>query len=230
LTEAAREELRKLQGTWIIEQLDENGKKVADAELKGRSITFGATAFLLRKKGGTFDWIAKIKIDPTKKSINAGVEEGSRKGDLLPGIYELDGDTLKLCWSTDGDSRPKDFKPGDDRLLIVCKRVPVRKGEADLTGHYKSESIDIVGKRYVYDTIVEKSGDCYLVTYRVNKKLVYFGTGIRRGNFFALAWSTPDQAGITLYQIDDGGVLSGDFTHVGSPGFMGKETLTPVPR
>jgi hypothetical protein len=172
--------------------------------------------------------IGKIKIDPVKKTINASVEKGAREGDLLPGVYDLDGDTLKICLSTDGDSRPKDFKPGADRLLMVCKRVAATKSEGDLTGKYRADSVDAGGKRLRFDALIERTGDAYLVLYSVEGKVVYLGTGLRKGNIFAMAWMSQGRAGLTLYQIEEGNRMVGDFADVGGPGFLGTETLTPV--
>ncbi len=224
---AAKEELKKFQGTWKIELQEEDGKKLSEAELKGRTISFGSSLFLVRKKGA-MEQIGKVKIDPAKKSINATVDKGTHEGDLLPGIYELDGDTLKICLSTDGDSRPKDFKPGPDRLLMVCKRVPARTGEGDLSGKYKSDSVDVAGKHFRYDTTLERIGDAYLVLYSVQGKLVYVGTGVRKGNAFAVGWMSQGRAGVTLYQIEEGNRMVGEFADVGGPGFLGTETLTPT--
>ena len=225
--DAAKEELKKFQGTWKIEAQDEDGKTLSAAGLKGRTISFGSSLFLVRKKG-SMEQLGKIKIDPAKKTINANVEKGTHEGDLLPGIYEFDGESLKICLSTDGDSRPRDFKPGADRLLMICKRLTVKGNESDLSGKYKSDSVDITGKRFQYDTAVERIGDAYLVLYTVQGKLIYFGTGVRKGSSFAVGWTSQGRAGVTLYQIEAGNRMVGDFADVGGPGFLGTETLIPV--
>jgi uncharacterized protein (TIGR03067 family) len=226
---AAKEELSKFQGSWTIELQEDDGKKLSEAELKGRTISFGSNLFLVRKKAA-MEQIGKFKIDHAKKSINVNVEKGPHAGDPLPGFYELDGDTLKICLSTDGDSRPKDFKGGPDRLLMICKRVPAKAGEKDLSGKYKSDSVDISGKHFRYDTTIERMGDAYLVLYAVQGKLVYFGTGVRKGNVFAVGWMSQGRAGVTLYQIEEGNRMVGEFADVGGAGFLGTETLTPAPK
>lgn len=227
LSEAAKEELKKFQGTWRVELQDDDGKKFSEDDLKGRTVSFGMNLFLVRKKTA-MEQLGKIKIDPAKKTINASIEKGGREGDLLPGIYEFDGDTLKLCFSTDGDNRPKEFKGGPDKLLMICKRVAAKESETNLSGSYKSVAIDISGKRLLYDTTIERMGDSYLVLYTVERKLVYFGTGVRKGNIFALGWMSQGRPGITLYEIKEGNRMVGEFTEVGGPGFFGTETLTPV--
>ena len=53
------------------------------------------------------------------------ITEGDAKGQLQLAIYELDGDTMKICANTPGDKeRPKEFtsKPGSGHINIVLKR------------------------------------------------------------------------------------------------------------
>ena len=69
---------------------------------------------------------AKVIIDPSRKpkTIDYQMNEGFTKGKTQLGIYELDGDTFKSCFSAPGEERPKDFttQPGDHRTLSVWKR------------------------------------------------------------------------------------------------------------
>ena len=50
--------------------------------------------------------------------------EGPGKGKTMLGIYELTGDTYKVCFALPGGERPKEFasKPGSKTMLIVMKR------------------------------------------------------------------------------------------------------------
>jgi hypothetical protein len=41
---------------------------------------------------------------------------------------------------------------------------------------------------------------------------------------------TQGRAGVTLYQIEEGNRMTGEFADVGGPGFLGTETLTPSPK
>ena len=227
--DAAKDELKKLQGTCQIELQEEDGTKLSEDELKGRTLSFGKNLFLMRQNAKMVQ-IGKLKIDPSKspKTINAVIEKGAHEGDILPGIYQLEGDTLKVCLSTDGDARPREFKtePKSGRLLLVCKRLTVKADEGDLSGTYQSESVDITGKKTRYEAVIERVGDAYLVLYMVKGKIVYFGTGVRRGDVFALCWMSAGQAGISVYQIEKGNRLVGQFTELGGPGFFGTETLT----
>jgi len=69
---------------------------------------------------------AKFKIDPIKKpkTIDYTVTDGPEKGKTVLGIYELDGDTVKFCFSAPDKERPSEFtaKEGSGRTLSLWKR------------------------------------------------------------------------------------------------------------
>jgi hypothetical protein len=111
---------------------------------------------------------------------------------------------------------------------MICKRIRAKAEEQDLTGDYQSETIDIDGKKLVTDVSIERIGDAYVVSYSKNGKLLYIGMGLRKGDIFAMAWLASGKAGVSLYQIEKGPTLSGEFTQVGGPGFLGRETLRRV--
>jgi uncharacterized protein (TIGR03067 family) len=226
-----KEELKKLQGSWEIEHQELDGKKLAASDLKGRTICFGKAFFLVRQNTSMIQ-LGKLKFDPSKspKTVNAMIEKGKQEGDIFPGIYELDGDTLKICFNTEGDERPKEFKTGPKSglTLMVCKRIKVKAEEGDLTGEYRSESFDITGRKILYDASIERVGDAYLIAYKVGGKLVYMGVGIRKGKIFAIGWLSQGQVGISIYEIEKGNRLVGQFEGLGGPGFLGTEILTRV--
>jgi uncharacterized protein (TIGR03067 family) len=65
-----------------------------------------------------------LKIDSTKKPKTMDIRpEGER--DTILAIYELTGDTLRVCWSPAGKERPTDFasKPGSGCSFVVLKRA-----------------------------------------------------------------------------------------------------------
>ena len=67
------------------------------------------------------------KLDPSKspKTIDVTVTEGLNKGAVMLGIYEINGDTLKVCFDPEGKKRPTEFKSasGSADFVNVHKRV-----------------------------------------------------------------------------------------------------------
>jgi uncharacterized protein (TIGR03067 family) len=124
---AAKEELKKLEGAWAAVSATVDGKEVPADELKKIQVvvkgdTYSVLAEGAEAAGGT------LSIDPTKspKTIDATTTKGPNKGKSELGIYELDGDTLKMCFGPVGKGqRPKEFasKQGSGAELSVYKRV-----------------------------------------------------------------------------------------------------------
>ncbi|HMC89453.1 MAG TPA: TIGR03067 domain-containing protein [Gemmataceae bacterium] len=119
-----RKDLEKIQGDWAEVSYVVDGVKVPDDEAQAlfRSIKDDKYTIFQFKKvigKGTF------KLDATKKprTIDAETTVGGRKLTLL-GIYELDGDTLKICFAPPGKPRPTNFtsKKGSEHRLSVWER------------------------------------------------------------------------------------------------------------
>jgi uncharacterized protein (TIGR03067 family) len=72
------------------------------------------------------EWKVKT-LDPTKtpKAIDFEITSGTYKGVVYLGIYELDGDTLRICFAMpDRPVRPTEFTAGKGsvRALSELKR------------------------------------------------------------------------------------------------------------
>ena len=119
-------EVRKFQGTWTIESSVTGGKEIPPGELKGFIVIFEGDKHTV-KKGDEVIQVATQKLDPSKspKTIDVTMIEGPAKGAVMLGIYEIDGDTLKVCFDPQGKKRPTEFKstPGSENFVNVHKRV-----------------------------------------------------------------------------------------------------------
>jgi uncharacterized protein (TIGR03067 family) len=80
------------------------------------------TLYLFNKalSKGTF------KIDATKKpkAIDFRTTSGLTEGQVMLGIYEIDGKHWKICYAAPGKDRPKDFsaKKGTGHTLVIWER------------------------------------------------------------------------------------------------------------
>jgi uncharacterized protein (TIGR03067 family) len=123
LSAEAKAELAKLDGKWDIMTF----------VFEGKAIQFGAVWEF--KKGNVAEFIGlstprrqgPVVVDPEKTpktiDLNFNRAEGGGQKALYKGVYELDGDALKLCCGTDG-SRPKELASpeGTKTFLLVLKR------------------------------------------------------------------------------------------------------------
>ena len=119
-------EVRKFQGAWTFESSETGGKELPIGELKEFLLTFEGNKHTV-KKGDEVIQVGKQKLDPSKspKTIDVTLTEGVNKGAVMLGIYEINGDTLKVCFDAEGKKRPTEFKsaPGSETFVNVHKRL-----------------------------------------------------------------------------------------------------------
>jgi uncharacterized protein (TIGR03067 family) len=120
-----RTDLDKLQGTWLLVAMESEGENVPAEDFKDYKSVYEENRLTLlagdrvRRRG-------LVTLDPSRKikAINTWDQDGPYADRTVPGIYELDGDTLKLCFARPGEERPKEFttKSGTGFLFCVYKR------------------------------------------------------------------------------------------------------------
>ena len=124
----------RLQGTWGATQYVQNGQGEDEAPIAPED---SAIKFVF--KGDRFTLLASGNAGKTPKgSYKLGAsgkaktidlifppESNRTKGQTMSGIYEFDGETLKITYATNGARRPNDFKSagGSKHVAIVFKRI-----------------------------------------------------------------------------------------------------------
>ncbi len=63
-----------------------------------------------------------FKIDPTAKpkTMDSTATNGDNAGKTMLGIYELDGDTLKICWAPPGKDRGRPISRAAEGSWACC--------------------------------------------------------------------------------------------------------------
>jgi uncharacterized protein (TIGR03067 family) len=119
-------EVRKFQGAWTFESSVAGGKELPADELKGFILTFEGNKHTV-KQGDKLIQVGTQKLDASKspKTIDVTMTEGPNKGAVMLGIYEIDGNTLKVCFDPQGKKRPTEFKsaPGSANFVNIHKRM-----------------------------------------------------------------------------------------------------------
>jgi uncharacterized protein (TIGR03067 family) len=119
-------EVKKFQGVWTFESSVTGGKELSADQLKGLVLLFEGDKHTV-KKGDDVIQVGTQKLDPSKspKTIDVTMTEGPSKGTVMLGIYEIDRDTLKVCFDAEGKKRPTEFKsaPGSQTFVNVHNRV-----------------------------------------------------------------------------------------------------------
>jgi uncharacterized protein (TIGR03067 family) len=120
--EAAAKELKQLAGTWIPTSAQVNGSIASPEEVRKMKVVLAGEKWTLHLEGKTAE--ATFKIDPTKKPKTIDFHPANAKGQVLVGIYELNGDTLRICLPepSTGKERPTEFSGKDGKSLTIYER------------------------------------------------------------------------------------------------------------
>jgi uncharacterized protein (TIGR03067 family) len=124
----AKQDLGRMQGTWVVVAAESNGKQAPADDLKKSDLR-------LTIKGNRFAYQAgnntllegTLSIDPGKKPKTLDAKGTSPDGKVTAtvGIYRFDGDKLQVCFVPAGHPRPKEFKaaPDSGASIIVYQRA-----------------------------------------------------------------------------------------------------------
>jgi uncharacterized protein (TIGR03067 family) len=127
--DGAKKELKKLQGTWKVTRMEVAGVKMPQTAYEHVTVVIDGDKLAFRDKGKTYEEIECV-LDPSKKprEIDLHYVTGLKKGVVEIGIYEIDGDVLKICQSLQTGKKQKrpsepDSPKGAPQQLMVLKRA-----------------------------------------------------------------------------------------------------------
>jgi uncharacterized protein (TIGR03067 family) len=121
--EDSKKDMEKLQGEWILASLERDGEQLPEEQAKSRKRSIKGDKFTITRDGETLAQ-GTFTLDASKKpkTLDAKLEGND---EAVQAIYELDGDTFKMCYAQPGQPRPKEFagKADSGHTLAVWKRV-----------------------------------------------------------------------------------------------------------
>jgi RNA polymerase sigma factor (sigma-70 family) len=148
-------ELDRLQGTWNIVDLEVDGTKMADGNLKAANVVVQGDTFTSISMGATYKGAMKLDLTSAPKKLDIVFNEGPEKGNTALAIYELDGDTWRICLTVTSTVRPTAFvtNAGSGHALETLKREPavsrqeaINKELVRLEGEWSMVSGEIGGQ------------------------------------------------------------------------------------
>ena len=128
--EAVKKELKRFEGNWVMVSAERNGVEAPKDFVNKVRMTIKGDKFTFKEGESTIE--GTIVLDPSKKprAYDASATQNGKKMSTV-GIYEFDGDTLKVCYTPEGGERPKEFatKGGTDDHQIILAVYKRQKSE-----------------------------------------------------------------------------------------------------
>ncbi len=130
----------ELEGVWQLLSGITAGDRVPDEE---------TTLYTAVLRGNMCTWMRRhrtltettFRLDPTAKPKQVDLVADPRHGVPTLGIYELEGDTLKMCFALEGGPRPRSFEPTTGNRQTI--RTYTRKPDArELEGSWEAVAIE----------------------------------------------------------------------------------------
>jgi uncharacterized protein (TIGR03067 family) len=120
-----KEDMDRFEGEWSGVSLVLNGQALpADFVKSFKRVVKGNETTVLN--GGQVILKATYTVDASKspRSIDYQITQGPDKGKMQLGIYEFEGEMVRVCLSQPGSDRPTEFasKAGDGRTFGVWKK------------------------------------------------------------------------------------------------------------
>lgn len=139
-------DLKKLQGTWTVVELEADGAKMPYA---GSKIVLSGQKFTTIAMGNDFKGTVEFDASKKPKTFDLLFTAGPHQGKKALGIYELDGDTWRICLAFAGiKTRPKAFAttPGSGFALETLKRGDVSAPAEPATEESSGPATELEGE------------------------------------------------------------------------------------
>lgn len=118
-----KDDWKKLKGTWNVEKAVLMGNDMSDT-FKSVVLTMDEGKYSAAFGGNEDKGTLKLDTAAKPKRVSITSTDGPNKGKTIEAIYDVDGDTLKVCYALEGKDPPKEFesKEGTQTLYVVYKR------------------------------------------------------------------------------------------------------------
>jgi uncharacterized protein (TIGR03067 family) len=110
---AAEKDLKAMEGKWKVTLHEVDGQTSSEEDAKKFDVRLivkdGKYKVLFGDKEIATGTI-KLNAGKTPRQIDAIAADGKFEGKAMPGIYEIKGDTMRVCFAQPGTERPTEFR------------------------------------------------------------------------------------------------------------------------
>ena len=189
----AKKGLALLEGVWKFASVEVEGKKQAGLPFETNKMVLGRDGRTIIVQGPRITR-GSLKVDPaqTPKHYDTTVPQGPGKTQQIPGIYELERDTLKVCMPLRDPVRPTELasKPDSGHILFVFERQT--KDIADTLLAVARQELEGTWQAVSYVVNGEKASDEEMKRIKLQFDGEGQTTGLRDGQVFVSATTKID--------------------------------------
>jgi len=116
---------KELAGGWTVISAERDGEALPEDDVKKLRLSFAEEKLTLKQGEKVSHLPYFLHLGGDAHQIDVIPNDGPQKGNPVPGIYELKGDTLKICMSLKSEAGvPDGFSAaaGSGRILLILKR------------------------------------------------------------------------------------------------------------
>jgi len=113
-----------VEGDWAPVKAELAGQPMPETVLKTIQLNLYKGKYNVLVAGQPDKGTYSLDVSTKPKSMDIKGTEGPNTGRSFPAIYELEGETLRICYDLSGKQRPAEFKslPGTRLYLVTYKR------------------------------------------------------------------------------------------------------------
>ena len=121
--EETERDQKRIQGTWQAVSGEVAGQNLPKQRVEDLTIAFAGEKVTVTTSNGSRE--STYRLDAAKKPRTIDLTD--ENGRTAPGIYEFEGDTLRICVNQGGSERPTSFGTKPDtrlRLYVFQRKKP----------------------------------------------------------------------------------------------------------
>jgi uncharacterized protein (TIGR03067 family) len=118
------DDLKAMEGTWTVEAVEAGGQPVDSDDIKAIVVKITGDHYEAKLKDGSEAGTLKLDETQKPKTMDATKTEGFEAGKMIKAVYEISGDTMRVCYNFEGEDRPTELatRDGSKWVLVTYKR------------------------------------------------------------------------------------------------------------
>jgi uncharacterized protein (TIGR03067 family) len=119
----------EMNGTWIPSAAELDGEALPESVFKTIKLVMKDDKYTATVGEQVDEGTVTLDVESDPAGMEIKGTKGPNEGKSIPAIYELKGDTLKVCYNLEGKKRPKEFKTtaGSKYYLVTYEREKTSK-------------------------------------------------------------------------------------------------------